>query len=313
MADNPQTKTQKLIKYGNEKFGLNETTLRGIIDNASVGTTGSNGEYNIESIIEADGTQTLKITDWDYVPKPKFDRVFANNTPAQIDAVSKEIASNGYTSAQVAEIYGWNLGDTIPITLTSGEVIEMQIIGYNHDFINNEPDTTAGITLQMKDCLATRYGMNSTGGTNAGGYAASKLKTKTLPTLKALLPQEWQDVIKLVDKKSANGGSTKYSETLTLSEDLFLFAEIEIFGTTSYAQDGANEGSVYEYWNGKAAVDRIKKYDTVADGVADTATIWWLRSAKSTSTTNFCVVDTDGNILSTNAGNPRGVAFGFCI
>jgi hypothetical protein len=35
MADNPELKTQKLIKYGNEKFGLNETTLRGILDNAS--------------------------------------------------------------------------------------------------------------------------------------------------------------------------------------------------------------------------------------------------------------------------------------
>ena len=37
MADNPQTKTEKLIKYGNEKFGLNETTLRGVLDNASTG------------------------------------------------------------------------------------------------------------------------------------------------------------------------------------------------------------------------------------------------------------------------------------
>ena len=35
MADNLQTKTEKLIKYGHEKFGLNETTLRGILDNAS--------------------------------------------------------------------------------------------------------------------------------------------------------------------------------------------------------------------------------------------------------------------------------------
>ncbi len=29
------------------------------------------GEYNIEVVEEADGTQTLNITDWDYVPKPK--------------------------------------------------------------------------------------------------------------------------------------------------------------------------------------------------------------------------------------------------
>ena len=65
------------------------------------------GKYNLDVVEESDGTQTFNITDWDYVPKPKFDRVFANNTPAQIDAVSKEIASNGYTSTQVAEIYGF--------------------------------------------------------------------------------------------------------------------------------------------------------------------------------------------------------------
>ena len=41
MADNLQTKTEKLIKYGNEKFGLNETTLRGILYNASGGETPS--------------------------------------------------------------------------------------------------------------------------------------------------------------------------------------------------------------------------------------------------------------------------------
>lgn len=294
-----------------ERLTQNNTKIEELIQKLS-GKSVTNGKYNIEVIEEADGTQTFNITDWDYVPKPSFDRVFANNTPAQIDAVSKEIASNGYTSTQVAEIYGWNLGDTIPITLTSGEVIEMQIIGINHDTLSSDHVSKAGLTLQMKDCLATLYPMNSTS-TNAGGYAASEMKTETLPTLKALLPQEWQDVIKLVDKKSANGGSTNYSETLTLSEDLFLFAEIEIFGTTSYAQDGANEGSVYEYWNGKAAVDRTKKYDTNADGVADNAINWRLRSARSTTTSFFCSVNTGGSIDYNSASSSRGVAFGFCI
>lgn len=306
MADNLQTKTEKLIKLGNSKFGTSEADLRKIIDNAS------SGKYNIDSIIEADGTQTLNITDWDYVPKPSFDPVFANNTPAQIDAVSKEIASNGYTSSQVAEIYGWKLGDTIPITLTSGEVIEMQIIGFNHDD-KSDGSGKAGITLQMKDCLATLYPMNDTN-TNAGGYAASKMKTETLPTLKALFPQEWQDVIKLVDKKSANGGGLNYSETLTLSEDLFLLCTKEVFGTGTNTQDGENEGGWYEYYETNNTADaRIKKYDTNADGVADTAVNWWLRSCNSSDTSVFRIVNTSGNSSNNNASLSRGMAFGFCI
>lgn len=233
-----------------------------------------------------------------------FSRVFSENTPAQISAVSALISANNMTSAQVEATYGWNIGDTTNITLSTGENIEMIIIGFNHD---NKSDGSgkAGITLQMVECLATKYSMNSTS-TNAGGYAASVMKTSTLPTVKALLPQEWQNVIKLVDKKSANGGSSNYSKTLTLSEDLFLFAEIEMFGTTTHAQDSANEGSVYEYWNGKAAADRTKK-------VAGTESPWWLRSARSTSTYYFCNVSTGGIITNTSAQNPRGVAFGFCI
>lgn len=243
---------------------------------------------------------------------PTYSRVFSENSPEVISYYSDEISKNNYTSAQVAEIYGWNLGDTIPITLSNDEIIEMQIIGINHDTLSSDHISKAGITLQMKECLATRYPMNSTA-TNAGGYATSEMKTETLPTLKVLLPQEWQDVIKLVDKKSANGGNTNYSETLTLSEDLFLFAEVEIFGTISYAQDGANEGSVYEYWNGKAAADKIKKYDTDADGVADYPVGWWLRSASSTNTSTFCNVGVDGGIYTAAPITFRGVSFGFCV
>lgn len=53
MADNPELKTQKLIKYGNEKFGLSETTLRGVLDKAVT------GEYNAETVELEDGTAKL--------------------------------------------------------------------------------------------------------------------------------------------------------------------------------------------------------------------------------------------------------------
>lgn len=276
------------------------------------GTLEEGKDYDVESILNYDGTQTLNITHKDYVPVYP---VFADNTPEGIAYVSNQIAQNGLTSAQVAEQYGWNLGDSIPITLSTGEVIEMQIIGVNHDDLSDGTGK-AGLTLQMKNCLATRYPMNSTN-TNAGGYAASIMKTSTLPTIKALLPKEWQDVIKLVDKKSANGGSPNYSETLTLSEDIFLLSGIEVFGSESsygYAQDGANEGSQYEYWNGKASADRIKNYDTNADGVVDTVTIWWLRSSRHNTTNFFCNLDTSGNVINlSSASSSQGVAFGFCI
>lgn len=241
----------------------------------------------------------------------EFDTTFGNNTPEVISAVSEIIATNNMTSEDVYNTYGWSVGDTHDITLTSGETIQVRIIGFNHDD-KSDGSGKAGITLQMVDCLATKYKMNDTS-TNAGGYPASVMKTSTLPTIRALLPQEWQDVTKLVDKKSANGGSTNYTATLTTSEDLFLLSAKEVYGVGSISQDGENEGSVYEYWSGKDDAYKIKKYDTDADGVADTATDWWLRSCSTSKTTYFRNVSSSGGYFVANANIAYGVSFGFCI
>lgn len=268
--------------------------------------------YNTPSVLSID--VSANAVDYSYIVYVQsVSSVFADNDPKTISQVSDVIAANNMTSEEVYNTYGWNIGDTHDITLTSGETIQVRIIGFNHD--TKSGGGKAGISLQTVDCLATRYPMNSTN-TNAGGYAASVMKNSTLPTIKALLPQEWQDVIKLVDKKSANGGSSNYNETLTLSEDIFLLAGVEVFGSESsygYAQDGANEGSQYEYWQGKTSTDRIKKYDTDADGVVDTASNWWLRSSSYGYTSTFCSVYADGYAYSSNASISRGVAFGFCI
>lgn len=268
-------------------------------------------EFNIESIDNGDGTQTLSITHKDYEAPLSFETTFANNTPEQISKVSELITANNMTSAQVAENFGWHIGDTHDITLTSGETIQIRIIGVNHD-TKSDGSGKAGLTLQLVNCLASNYRMNDTD-TNAGGYPGSKMRSETLPTIKALLPQEWQNVIKFVDKKSANGGSTNYSETQTTSDDLFLLSTIEMFSSAASSQDGANEGSQYEYWQGKEATDRIKYYDANGDGVPETASYWWMRSVDPLSTSFFRGVNVSGNDTYYYANSSRGVAFGFCI
>lgn len=261
-----------------------------------------------EVVVLEDSNNVVNIT---YLEKPSVNMIFGENTPQQIAEVSSQIASSNMTSAEVEATYGWKLGDTKDITLTTGEIIQMQIIGFNHD---NKSDGSgkAGITLQMKNCLRTKYTMNGSK-TNAGGYASCYMKKSIIPTFKATLPQEWQDVIKLVDKKSANGGGSNYSEMLTLSEDLFLLSEIEVFGVVSKAQDGINEGSVYEYWDGKTDANRIKKYDTNADNIADTNLLWWLRSSVLNNTTNFGIVTMGGTSGAISANGSHGISFAFCV
>lgn len=236
-----------------------------------------------------------------YLEKPKFNVVFGLNAPDVISDVSRQIADENMTSAEVESTYGWKIGDTIAIPLTTGENIDVRIIGINHDPEMNE----RGITLQMVNCLNTQYPMNTTN-TNAGGYAASLMRTKTLPELKALLPQEWQDVIKLVNKKAVNGVGSNYNEILTTNEDLFLLSTIEVLGAKANAQKGDEEGSVYEYWNGKSSSDRIK---TSNGGSAR----WWLRSCNAGWTAHFCNISENGSPDYSGSSVSRGVAFAFCV
>ena len=145
---------------------------------------------NISNIIVYNdlGEAITFIEESEIAPSITFDRVFANNTPAQIAMVSADIATNNYNAIQVAEIYGWNIGDTIPIILSSDEIIEMRILGFNHDTLSDGAGK-AGLSLGMVNLFATSYQMNLES-TNAGGYAMSQIKTNVLPALKDLLPQE---------------------------------------------------------------------------------------------------------------------------
>jgi hypothetical protein len=264
-----------------------------------------------EVVVEEDTQNSVTVT---YLEKPAFSTVFGENSPETIQEIGNEISAKNMTSAEVESTYGWKIGDTTSYTLTTGEKVEMRIIGFCHDDLS-DGSGKAGITLEMTHCLATTYRMNDTN-TNAGGYPATLMRNTTLPTIKSTLPQEWQNVIKLVNKKSANGGGTNYSTTLTTSNELFLLAGIEVFGRAydyGYAQDGANEGSQYEYWNGKADADRIKKYDKNADGVPDAATLYWLRSSSSADDKQVCMIYTNGVATYGSADSWHAISFAFCI
>lgn len=234
---------------------------------------------------------------------PTFDPIFGNNTPAQISAVSAEIARQGYTSGQVAEIYGWNLGDEIEIVLKNGWTIHPQIIGINHDTLSSDHISKAGITLQMRELLPNIYQMNTTS-SNEGGWPVMPLRTSTMVELFDLLPDEWQAIIHTVDKLSTNGG-TSYTETVTTQDKLFVPSRIELVGITGTAQYDT-EGTQYEFWIGKGNTDRIKYRN-------ETATRWWTRTPHVGTSDYFVYVISFGGINYNGATNSYGVSACFCV
>ena len=200
----------------------------------------------------------------------------------------------------------FSVGDEKTISLTTGEQVTLVILGFDHDDLTS--GGKAGMTIGMKNLLATTYRMNATG-TNAGGWDESEMRTSTMATLLSQLPSDLQGVIKQVNKKATAGSQ---STSITTSADkLWLLAEVEVDGTTSAGY--ADEGEQYEYWktvkDGTVAADRIK-YLSNGSGSANN---WWLRSQNVSNSTHFRAFISTGNVGIYAANYTRGVSFGFCV
>lgn len=200
----------------------------------------------------------------------------------------------------------FSVGDEKTISLTTGEQVTLVILGFDHDDLTG--GGKAGMTIGMKNLLATTYRMNATA-TNEGGWDESEMRTSTMATLLSQLPSDLQSVIKQVNKKATAGGA---STSITTSADkLWLLAEVEVDGTTSAGY--ADEGEQYEYWktvkDGTVAADRIK-YLSNGSG---SAYIWWLRSPYVSTSTYFRGFISTGSVDYYYAYYARGVSFGFCV
>ena len=253
-------------------------------------------------------------TPWNTLPFfATTDLSFAKSSWAQIAALSESGAAKTYFS----------VGDEKTIELTTGEEITLVILGFNHDDLTG--GGKAGITIGMKNLLATTYRMNATS-TNAGGWNNSQMRTSTMATLLSQLPADLRNVVKQVNKKATAGGT---SQSITTSADkLFLLAMSEIFSATSiensatstiadYADAYNAEGTQYEYYrnligdnNGgtTANANLIKK---LSNG-GGSASTWWLRSSHVGSSTSFWCIVVAGR-PSTGASGAYGVSFGFCV
>lgn len=213
----------------------------------------------------------------------------ANNTWAQIAAASE---------AGVAAST-WSVGDTKNITV-GGETLTVEIVGFNHDDLAS--GGKAGITFGLKNLMANTRQMNSPN-TNAGGFTGSDMYDWLQSTLLNSLPSDLRAVLKSVNKKTSAGSQSSTINTNAMK--IFLFSEIEIFGSVTYSKSG--EGSQYSRF--ATASSRIKY---LSNGFGS-ASLWWERSPYGSGSASFCYVDSDGCANGYGAYFSRGVCFGFCV
>lgn len=218
-----------------------------------------------------------------------FNSVLSKNTWAQIAKAS--------AAGKASQL--WSVGDTKDITVGS-ETLTLVIVGFGHDDLAG--GGKAGITFGLKHLMKDTRQMNNSN-TNSGGFTGSAMYSWLQNTLLKQLPSDLQAVLKSVNKKTSAGNQSSTINTNAMK--LFLFSEIEIFGSISYSKSG--EGAQYPYF--ATAGNRIKH---LANGTGS-ARWWWERSPDASYSHTFCIVNGNGSAGNSNAGDSDGVCFGFCV
>lgn len=238
----------------------------------------------------------------------------ADLTPAQLHEIAAAISANPNINKDTSVVYydkgnvhrKISTGDTHEISF-SGTAYVSRVSGFNHydlslGTVYGSPTATGkvGILLEMVDCLAGTFQMN-TSNTNSGGWASCYLRNSIVPALLEQIPGELLSAMKTVIVLSSAGSK---SSTITKTEDkLFLLSEIEIFGSLTHSFSG--EGSQYAYY--KAGNSKVKKINGSATG-------WWERSPAK-DTISFCNVNNAGGASGVNSGSsaPIGISLCYCI
>lgn len=297
-------------------YQLNIEKSDGTTEKVSFTIPASIGTYNIKFIL-SDGrvivAGNINVDDTEHTYNLKL-TLSDGSTINAGTIVTPAVSPPVFASASWAEIAGiseagkasayFAVGDEKTIELSTGEQITLVILGFDHDDLS-DGSGKAGMTIGMKNLLATKYSMDVTD--TSDGWYKSEMRKSTMTRLLSSLPSDLQAAIKTVKKKATEGSN---GETITTYPDkLWLFSRVEIDGINT--QPWVNEGTQYEYWetikNGTVKNDRIK-YLSNGQG---SASHWWLRTLMKGGL--FQIITIVGSFTSSHSNEFDGVCFGFCV
>lgn len=226
----------------------------------------------------------------------------------------------------------WSVGDCKEIRLdgTVGNLTLSNfttcafIIGFNH---NSSVEGSGRIHFQLaKTALSggtdiafcdSKYGNTgsdaafrmNTSNSNSGGWNNSYMRNTICTAFKNALPAALKNAIKSVTKYTDNTGNSSATSAVTATTDeIFLLAEYEVFGSCKYAnKNESSKQAQYAYYS--AGNSKIK-YNHSA---MSTAAIWWLRSPRAGNSSYFVFVLTGGTAYGDYAFYSAGFAPGFCV
>ena len=290
--------------------GVGDGTISAISSDTSVATASVSGHtVTVTGVAGGDATVTVTLADGQ--------NYLGSSIGVSVMVISSTLAENSPKAIQYAAQAGiastlWNVGaKTANISIGSFSGIAATtnvaafIIGFDH---NSSKEGTNRIHFQFgkigtKDVAFYALAI-SNGNKNSGGWNSSNMRTTHCPAFKSALPSAWQNAIAATTKYTDNtgGGSDTASYVTATTDDIFLLAEYEVFGSRSEANSAEqNYQAQYQYYiNGNSKI-KYRHNATSSD------CCWWLRSPNADSSGGFCNVDTNGRAWS----DPISLSFGF--
>ena len=147
---------------------------------------------------------------------------------------------------------------------------------------------------------------------NVGGWRDSELRTYVNGTIYNALPSELQNVI-TTTKVISGHGSTEGETNFETQDKLYLLNAQEVWDTNDYDTSVGTSKQLDYYKNQGVTTDNYDgamKQNEQYDGI-DAA--WWLRSAHSSSTSRFLIVNDNGDWNRSYAYSSNGVSPAFRI
>ena len=282
-----------------------------LCDNGDVfNINASTSEQGYTYYIKVDG---VKVTTFPYVLTVGSSDITINGTAYDPTAVNPDFDEATWRELKTAvetgvatTLYANDVGKTKAVTLKNGQTVHLRLSNNTADLYELADGTgTTGFAFEFVECYGTQYQWNTTG-TNVGGWNASYMRNTVMPLILAQLPDEVQEVIATVKRKSCYSGTD--GTLVTTEDDLFLLFDPEVFGNNGYAR--SEERAANTRWQYYAQNDtnaaRIKQLN-------GSNTRWWEGSPYNGDTYIVCMVNNGGKANSNDASVSRGVAPGFCL
>ena len=194
----------------------------------------------------------------------------------------------------------WNIGDTKSITSKSGKTYTIRLTDLQDGrYEYSDGSGSSKAVFEFVECYNLNntigYRMNSTD-TNVGGWAASEMRSQTMPMLLADLPDDMVAVMSQVKVLSSIGGKNK-TDTSSSNNTLFIPATIELFDnkedSIGLAESPLGQFDYYKANNIGSA--RIKYVVGETTMIPSKAKLYWNRSPYAYGSNAFCGVEQFGD------------------